>query len=135
MLSIRFLNTSFLSLSHFLSYRTPDRPYQNASCATPDQYIYGLRGNQTKVTKYARKDVVANTQAVIDRFRSRNVHYALGLLDNGPGDTHCEAVMQVSPYRGLVVWKRREFDDVSPELHSVSILTPLPPSLHLLRSF
>lgn len=70
-----------------------DRPVANASCAGFDDWHYGI-GNATSVTKYARKDVEASKQAVIDRFRSRNVHYALGLLDNGAGDTHCQAEMQ-----------------------------------------
>lgn len=48
----------------------------------------------SKISKYARKDVNASKTAVIERFRGRKVQYALGLLDNGPGDTHCEAVMQ-----------------------------------------
>lgn len=30
----------------------------------------------------------------MDRFLARKMHYALGLLDNGAGDTHCEAGVQ-----------------------------------------
>lgn len=73
---------------------TVDRPFANSSCTEFDNWEYGIGGNQTKVSKYARKDVIANTTAVIERYRNRIVHYAFGLLDNGPGDTHCEAVMQ-----------------------------------------
>lgn len=45
----------------------------------------------TKVSKYARKDVQANKAAVVNRYLARKIHMALGLLDNGAGDTHCEA--------------------------------------------
>lgn len=76
------------------AWLTSDRPTQNTSCEAYDTWHYGLGGNQTKITKYARKDVEANKTAVVQRFRNRRVHYGLGLLDNGPGDTHCQAVMQ-----------------------------------------
>lgn len=67
------------------------RPYPNTSCEAPDEWHYGIGGNQTKVTKYARKDVITNKGAVVSRFLSRKVHYFLGLNDNGQGDTHCQA--------------------------------------------
>lgn len=70
------------------------RPTQNASCTDYDEWHYGIGANQTKITKYARKDVIADKSAVVARYKTRKVHYGLGLLDNGPGDTHCEAVMQ-----------------------------------------
>lgn len=77
------------------------RPYDNAnlSCAanTNDSYTtwpYGLSGNQSALTKYARSDVEANQSAVVYRYLERKVHYGLALLDNGPGDTHCEAAWQ-----------------------------------------
>ncbi|PWN95886.1 hypothetical protein FA09DRAFT_331826 [Tilletiopsis washingtonensis] len=77
------------------AWLTDSRPLANSSCdATYDSWQYGLGGNQTRVTKYARKDVVANRTAVTKRFEGRNVHYALALLDNGPGDTHCQALRQ-----------------------------------------
>ncbi|PWN54177.1 hypothetical protein IE53DRAFT_14926 [Violaceomyces palustris] len=76
-----------------------NRPYMNAndSCAPNSEYDtwpYGIGGNQTKVSKYARADVIANKTAVVDRFNRRNVSYALALLDLGAGDTHCEAQWQ-----------------------------------------
>lgn len=83
------------------AWLTDQRPYPNATCENPDDWIYGIGGNVTKVSKYGRKDVMADKQAVIDRFRSRNVHYALGLLDDGPGDTHCQARMQ-GEYQRLI---------------------------------
>ncbi|UZJ52903.1 hypothetical protein CBS101457_002223 [Exobasidium rhododendri] len=74
------------------TYLSTDRPYSNASCTTTfDNWHYGIGGNTTKVDKYARADVVANKTAIIQRYLNRKVHMALGLLDNGAGDTHCEA--------------------------------------------
>ncbi|PWN43141.1 hypothetical protein IE81DRAFT_289026, partial [Ceraceosorus guamensis] len=74
------------------TWLSKDRPYPNATCdAQAQQYHYGLYGNQTKVIKYARKDVVANTTYIVQRFLSRKIHMAYGLLDNGAGDTHCQA--------------------------------------------
>ena len=76
------------------AWLTGDRPTANASCLDFDVWHYGLGGNTSKLTKYARKDVIADKAAVLRRYQGRRVHYALGLLDNGPGDTHCEARMQ-----------------------------------------
>ena len=59
-----------------------------------DEWHYGLHGNASKITKYAREDVVKDVDFVVNRFRQRKVHYAFGLLDNGVGDTHCEAGTQ-----------------------------------------
>ncbi|KAL9939217.1 hypothetical protein V8E36_002030 [Tilletia maclaganii] len=74
-----------------------DRPYAglNASCdATYDEWGYGLGGNLSKMTRYGRKQVNTSKDGVIGRFLSRRVHIALALLDNGAGDTHCEAQRQ-----------------------------------------
>ncbi|SPO48597.1 uncharacterized protein PSANT_06288 [Moesziomyces antarcticus] len=79
------------------AWLTDARPYSNASCAAGNEYDtwpYGLNGNQTKLTSYARKDVIANKTYVIDRFLNRQVSYALALLDIGAGDTHCQALWQ-----------------------------------------
>jgi pimeloyl-ACP methyl ester carboxylesterase len=73
---------------------TDTRPNTNDSCGGFDEWHYGLGGNTSKISKYARKDVVADKAAIISRFRSRKIHYSFGLLDNGPGDTHCEALLQ-----------------------------------------
>lgn len=75
------------------------RPYMNVndSCQANnewDTWPYGLNGNQSKLTPYARRDVIANKTYVIDRFLNRHVSYALALLDIGAGDTHCEARWQ-----------------------------------------
>lgn len=83
------------------TWLSDNRRYPNAnnSCqpGTNTSYLswpYGLSGNISQVTKYARKDVQANTTFIINRFIGRTVHYALGLLDNGPGDTRCQAQWQ-----------------------------------------
>ncbi|KAJ1020365.1 hypothetical protein NDA18_005961 [Ustilago nuda] len=75
------------------------RPYMNAndSCQLNnewDAWPYGLNGNQSKLTPYSRRDVIANKTYVINRFLNRHVSYALALLDIGAGDTHCEARWQ-----------------------------------------
>lgn len=69
------------------------RPYQNDSCAGWNNWGYGF-GNVSSVIAYARRDVNASKEAIVERFRSRKVHYAIGLADTGPGDTHCQAKMQ-----------------------------------------
>lgn len=75
------------------------RPYMNANVTCQaenawDTWPYGLDGNQTKLTPYAKRDVVANKTYVVDRFLNRQVSYALALLDIGAGDTHCPAKWQ-----------------------------------------
>ncbi|PWY98499.1 hypothetical protein BCV70DRAFT_218521 [Testicularia cyperi] len=69
------------------------RPYQNASCGEFDKWGYGIT-NVSSVVGYARRDVNASREEVVQRYRTRKVHYALGLLDWGQGDTHCQASMQ-----------------------------------------
>jgi len=81
------------------AWLTDSRPYMNAndSCQAGDAWDtwpYGLNGNQTKLTSYARKDVIANKTYVVDRFLNRQVSYAFALLDIGAGDTHCPALWQ-----------------------------------------
>ncbi|GAC94173.1 hypothetical protein PHSY_001744 [Pseudozyma hubeiensis SY62] len=73
------------------------RPYFNDTCQAGNQWDtwpYGLNGNQSKITPYARKDVLANKTYVVDRFLNRHISYALALLDVGAGDTHCPARWQ-----------------------------------------
>ncbi|EPQ30359.1 uncharacterized protein PFL1_01885 [Pseudozyma flocculosa PF-1] len=74
-------------------FPTDDRENANATCQGADSWPYGM-SNVTKVPPYARRDVNASLSAIIKRYRSRDVHYAYGLLDNGQGDTHCQATMQ-----------------------------------------
>jgi hypothetical protein len=61
----------------------------NTSCAADvDYWAYGIGGD---LPVYFKNDVDGNTTAIYDRYRSRKIQYALGLDDNGAGDTHCEA--------------------------------------------
>lgn len=63
------------------TYLSSDRPYNNASCTnTFNAWHYGIGQNITKVPKYARKDVQANSSAVVTRYLQRKIHMALGLL-------------------------------------------------------
>ncbi|KAK0554731.1 hypothetical protein OC846_001981 [Tilletia horrida] len=73
-----------------------DRPFApNDTCTDIfDEWGYGLGGNLTKMTPYGRKQVNASKTDVVNRFLSRKVHIALALMDNGAGDTHCEALTQ-----------------------------------------
>lgn len=72
-----------------------DRPTSEDCKNSENSYPYGM-DDSDGFPKYARA-MVENGQSVgdiVNRFRSRTVHYALGLLDNGAGDTHCEALAQ-----------------------------------------
>lgn len=65
----------------------------NTSCSsTYDEWAYGLDG--TGVPNYARDRVRNNKAQLLQAFEARNVHYNYGLLDNGQGDTACEASYQ-----------------------------------------
>lgn len=56
-----------------------------------DKWPYGVY-NFTNMS-YG-KDAQQNVTMAIERFRSRRIHYAFGLLDNGAGDGHCQAMAQ-----------------------------------------
>jgi pimeloyl-ACP methyl ester carboxylesterase len=63
------------------TFLSTDRPYHNDSCsAIFDNWHYGIGGNVSKITRYARADVVADKDAVVTRYLNRKVHMALGLL-------------------------------------------------------
>ncbi|GAC94439.1 hypothetical protein PHSY_002010 [Pseudozyma hubeiensis SY62] len=72
---------------------TSTRPNQsNTSCqADYDNWAYGLDGSG--VPNYVR-DRVKHDKQIVSTFQTRNVHYNYGLLDNGQGDTACEASYQ-----------------------------------------
>ena len=72
-------------------------PNPNTSCPNPGRWPYGITDFSASV--YGRKQAGKNNsgvKAMVDRYASRRVHYALGLLDNGQGDTHCQAMIQGS---------------------------------------
>ncbi|EST04839.1 hypothetical protein PSEUBRA_006154 [Kalmanozyma brasiliensis GHG001] len=76
------------------AWLSPSRPNQNnASCADEyDDWPHGLSG--TGLPPYARERVRDDKQQIVNAFLSRNVHYSLGLLDNGRGDTSCPGSYQ-----------------------------------------
>ncbi|WFC93417.1 hypothetical protein MBRA1_000037 [Malassezia brasiliensis] len=59
-----------------------------------NRWPYGLGYNLSAVPKYARSDVVQDVRPYIQRFLQKQIHYGLALLDNGAGDTHCQAQYQ-----------------------------------------
>jgi len=79
-----------------LLWLAEDRPAPNADCQGVDSYKYGLTD---KLPAYALKDAKAlGREGLVERYFSRNIHYAWGLADDGPGDTRCQAVTQGSTH-------------------------------------
>lgn len=71
---------------------SPQRPVTptNTSCASEvDDWSYGVAGG---LPAYVKGKPSPDT--LYARYRTRKIQYALGLADNGPGDTHCEAQYQ-----------------------------------------
>ncbi|KAK0484143.1 hypothetical protein EDD18DRAFT_1112195 [Armillaria luteobubalina] len=62
-----------------LCWLTDDRPLPDSSCSDADQYKYGL---------------AAGPRCIVSRYNGRNLNYAWGTADNGPGDISCEAFTQ-----------------------------------------
>ncbi|KDN52987.1 hypothetical protein K437DRAFT_253638 [Tilletiaria anomala UBC 951] len=74
---------------------TSTRPVMNnGTCPGQfDEWPYGVNDTDPKnIPAYARKGF--DKQETLNTYFGRQVHYNLGLLDNGPGDTHCEAQYQ-----------------------------------------
>ncbi|SJK99149.1 uncharacterized protein ARMOST_02436 [Armillaria ostoyae] len=75
-----------------LCWLTDDRPIPDSSCSDADQYKYGLAGN---FPAYATSDTnKLGRDGIISRYNGRNLNYAWGTADNGPGDISCEAFTQ-----------------------------------------
>jgi uncharacterized membrane protein YgcG len=77
---------------------TSERPVQPASsnCSSSvDEWAYGIGGS---LPAYRISDVNRNKTGVYQEYFGRRVQYALGLEDDGPGDTHCEAQYQGSSH-------------------------------------
>ncbi|KAK0237429.1 hypothetical protein EDD85DRAFT_543420 [Armillaria nabsnona] len=75
-----------------LCWLTDDRPIPNSSCSDADQYKYGLAGN---FPAYATTDTnELGRNGIVSRYNGRNLNYAWGTADNGPGDISCEAFTQ-----------------------------------------
>lgn len=76
------------------AWLTSDRPnHNNATCTeTFDDWAYGLDGSG--LPPYARDRVRNNKKTLLQNYVNRNIHYNYGLLDNGQGDTACQASYQ-----------------------------------------
>lgn len=75
-----------------LCWLTDDRPLPDSSCSDADQYKYGLAGN---FPAYATSDTnKLGRDGIVSRYNGRNLNYAWGTADNGPGDISCEAFTQ-----------------------------------------
>ncbi|WFD42862.1 hypothetical protein MPSI1_001512 [Malassezia psittaci] len=107
---------------------TSDRPTDADCGGSTNQFPYGLESGST-FPKYVQKmfDDGQNSGDIVNRFRSRKVRYALGLLDNGAGDTHCEAYTQGANHlqRGANFVKSLDDDGGFPDTHSVSYVAGL----------
>ncbi|KDN43215.1 hypothetical protein K437DRAFT_225778 [Tilletiaria anomala UBC 951] len=112
------------------AWLSSNRPYPNANatCApTFDDWPYGIHGNTSKITKYARDDAVVNNGAdIVARYQSRTVNYAFGLFDVGSGDTHCQAAWQGSNHldRGsnFVMSMGNDFPGGFPKTHTADFI-------------
>lgn len=69
-------------------------PLQCDPVELKNRWPYGLGYNLSVVPKYARSEVMQDTQPFVQRFFQKQIHYGLALLDNGAGDTHCQAQYQ-----------------------------------------
>lgn len=66
-----------------LLWLTEDRPYKNESCVDVDLYKYGLGGKAFPAYATGNaKDL--GRDGLVDRYRSRNIHYAWGLVSIVP---------------------------------------------------
>ncbi|KAK0472247.1 hypothetical protein IW261DRAFT_1405243 [Armillaria novae-zelandiae] len=75
-----------------LRWLTDDRPLPSSSCTDADEYKYGLAGN---FPAYATSDTnKLGRDGIVSRYNGRNLNYAWGTADNGPGDISCEAFTQ-----------------------------------------
>ncbi|KAK0203306.1 hypothetical protein DFS33DRAFT_1260387 [Desarmillaria ectypa] len=75
-----------------LCWLTEDRPMPDSFCFDADKYKYGLAGN---FPAYAISDTNRlGREGIISRYIGRNLHYAWGMADNGPGDISCQAFTQ-----------------------------------------
>ncbi|WFC98774.1 hypothetical protein MYAM1_001506 [Malassezia yamatoensis] len=110
------------------TWLTSDRP-TDADCGdSVNEFPYGL-GSSSTFPKYVQKmfDDGQNAGDLVNRFRSRKVRYAFGLLDNGAGDTHCEAYTQGANHlqRGANFVKNLDDNGGFPDSHSVSYVAGL----------
>lgn len=110
------------------TWLSPQRPVGYKNCkSTFNDWPYGLNGS--KLPKYARNTDTSehvDVNNIIQDFRSRDVHYALGLLDNDEGDTHCQSHAQGHNHleRGsYFVQMLSKSSQGFPESHSLSYIS------------
>ncbi|THU96950.1 hypothetical protein K435DRAFT_754462 [Dendrothele bispora CBS 962.96] len=100
-----------------------DRPAQNSSCPDVDEYKYGLNNG---LPGYSTGDYSRiGRDGIVSRYLGRNVHYALGTNDNGPGDTQCQALTQGSTHleRGNnFIAMLKALPDGMPSQHTVDMI-------------
>lgn len=77
------------------TWLTADRPAGGDCDGNTNKFPYGL-DESSNFPKYVRSMLNdgETTGDMVNRFRSRQIRYAFGLLDNGAGDTHCESYAQ-----------------------------------------
>ncbi|WFD33013.1 hypothetical protein MSPP1_004070 [Malassezia sp. CBS 17886] len=101
-----------------------DRPVKRDDCASSENdFPYGL-DDEDNYTKYLKSQGI-DASDIVSRYRSRSVHYALALLDNQLGDSHCEAQAQGVNHlqRGAnYVMMLNNQDGGLPDTHSVSYI-------------
>lgn len=79
-------------------------PEYEIDCEGYDEFKYGLAGS---FPGYALGDAnELGRDGLVERYRSRNIHYAWGLADDGAGDTRCQAETQ-----GLTHLERGQYFD------------------------
>ncbi|THU77568.1 hypothetical protein K435DRAFT_88044 [Dendrothele bispora CBS 962.96] len=73
-----------------------DRPAPNSSCDDVDRYKYGMNGGFPGYGTGTFNRL--GRHGLVEQYLARNVHYAHGTADDGPGDTSCQAVTQGSTH-------------------------------------
>lgn len=68
----------------------PESPSDTSCASTDNDWAYGVGGGLPSYFGSMANDVAG----IYKRYRSRTIQYALGLIDNEAGDTHCEAQYQ-----------------------------------------
>lgn len=67
-----------------------------SSCQDYNDYHYGINNVDANLP-YGQP--TPNEDMLWARYQQRRVHYALGMADDGPGDTHCQAQVQGDSHR------------------------------------
>jgi len=80
------------------AWPTKNRPINpSGACAsTFDNWAYGI--NSGDAPAYRRSDIASNVTAVLQQYYNRRLVVALGLADDGAGDTQCPAQFEGSTH-------------------------------------